>query len=69
MDNQIKKIKIKLHILIFIGFFALSSTRTQAYYWGNTLYGTVIVAIMVALSGIVLASLNKLEKEISSKEE
>lgn len=68
MDNQIKKIKIKLHILIFIGFFALSSTRTQAYYWGNTPYGTVIVAIMVALSGIILSSLKKLEKEIRSNE-
>lgn len=67
--KRIKKIKLLTNILMFVGFYTLSSTRTQAYYWANTYYGTVLVAIIVILSGIVSKMVTALDKELNAKDE
>lgn len=54
---------------MFVGFYTLASTRTQSYYWANTYYGTVLVAIIVILSGIVSRMVTSLDKELNIKDE
>ncbi len=67
--KRIKTLKILTNILMFVGFYTLASTRTQSYYWANTYYGTVLVAIIVILSGIVSRMVTSLDKELNIKDE